>query len=302
MKTAALISLIWAGILLVTLGAIDAETYRVPQDAKDVRTALREAAYGDTVLIYPGRYKVQERVRSGVVVTSAEGPDSTILWNNRWHILELNDCDMATVISGLTFDGQACNVCLACTTGAPVIENNVIWRAWDGISLYRCNATIENNTIKGCNRGLYIDESDPEVIDNAVLHNGDGISLVSSAPVIARCTLESNGRAILIQGHSYPTIGGSLDAANLLIDNGYTVYNNGLRIEGTQFTDEREVAVATYNYWGTLCPDRGKMRGEVVFRPWTDAKRESTYENCPKGTDKEATGTGRKGTGTREPR
>jgi parallel beta-helix repeat protein len=302
MKTAALIMLTWAGVLLVTLGMIDAETYEVPQDFKDVRMALRKASYGDTVLIHPGKYKVQERVRSGVVVISAEGPDSTILWNNRWHILELNDCDMATVISGLTLDGMACNVCVVCTTGAPVIENNVIWHSWDGISLYKCNATIKNNTIRGCNRGLYIDESDPEVIDNTLINNGDGISLISSAPVIARCTLESNGRAILIQGHSYPTIGGSLDAANLLIDNGYSVYNNGLRIEGTQFTDEPEVAVATYNYWGTLCPDRGKMRGAVVFKPWTDAKRESTYENCPQGTEEKSEGTGSEGAGTRKTR
>jgi parallel beta-helix repeat protein len=296
MKNMAVILLVCAGALLATNGSLDAKTYRVPQDLKDVRMALREASYGDTVLVYPGRYKVQARVRSGVVVTSAEGPDSTVLWNNRWHILQLNDCDMATVISGLTLDGRGCNVCLACSTGAPVIEGNVIERAWDGIGLYKCNATITNNTINGCNRGLYIDLSDPEVSDNVLRHNGDAISMISSAPIIARCTFESNGRAILIQGHSYPTIGGSLVAANKLIDNGYTIYNNGLRIEATQYTDQREVAVATYNYWGTLCPDRGKMRGEVVFKPWTDEKRENTYEVCPEEEGAEGQGARERGT------
>jgi parallel beta-helix repeat protein len=265
----------------------DAETYRIPQDFEDVRMALREADYGDTVLVYPGRYKVQGRVRSGVVVTSAEGPDSTILWNNRWHILELDDCDMATVISGLTFEGRGCNISLACSTGAPVIEDNVIEQSWDGISLYRCNALIRNNTIKGCNRALYIDMSDPEVVDNVIVNNGDGFYLISSAPIIARCRIESNGRAILIRGHSYPTIGGSLSTANDIIENGYSLYNDGLRIEGTQYTDQREVAIATHNYWGSLCPDRGKMRGEVVFRPWTDEKHQEAYEECPEQEDAE---------------
>jgi hypothetical protein len=109
------------------------------------------------------------------------------------------------------------------------------------------------------------------------------MSIISSAPVIARCTFENNGRALLILGHSYPTIGGSLATANSFISNGYSVYNAGLRIEGTQYTDVREVAVVTYNYWGSLCPDDGKMRGDVVYRPWTDAEFENTFEKCPEG-------------------
>ena len=277
---AALVGGFVVAVLLVQC-SVEAKTYRVPQDIDDVRMALREASYGDTVLVSPGRYHVQARVRSGVVVTSTEGPDSTILWNRRWHILELSDCDMATKISGFTFEGKGCNVSFACTTGAPVIEGNVIRQSWDGIILYRCNALIKDNVIAGCNRGVYMDYSDPEMVGNVLRNNGDGISMISSAPIIARCTLEHNGRALLIHGHSYPTVGGSLEAANTFISNGYSVYNAGLRIEGTQYTDQREVAVVTYNYWGSLCPEDRKMRGEVVFRPWTDAEYTTTYEKCP---------------------
>jgi hypothetical protein len=281
MKTGAVLFVVLVASIVLTQCSVEAKTYLVPQDIDDVRTALREASYGDTVLVSPGRYKVQARVRSGVVLTSTDGPDSTVLWNRRWHILELDDCDMATRISGFTFDGKGCNICFACTTGAPVIEGNVIRQSWDGISLYRCNALIKDNIIAGCNRGIYMDYSDPEMVDNVLRNNGDGVSMISSAPVIARCLLEHNGRALLIHGHSYPTIGGSLSTANSFISNGYSVYNVGLRIEGTQYTDQREVAVATYNYWGSLCPDEGKMRGDVVLRPWTDAEHETTYEQCP---------------------
>jgi hypothetical protein len=261
--------------------SLEARTLSVPAEYKDVEMALREAGYGDTVLISPGRYKVQAPLGSGIVITSTDGPDSTILWNKRWHILELLDCDMATVVSGLTFDGMGCNICLACTTGAPVIEGNVIKDSWDGINMFKCNATIRKNVITGCNRGLHLDNSDPEVIENELRHNSDAISLISSAPLIARCTLDHNGRAFLILGHSYPTIGGSLSTANDILTNGYSIYNAGLRIEGTQLTDQREVAVATHNYWGSECPDEGSFRGEVVYRPWTDAGHDSLFERCP---------------------
>jgi len=280
MKTGAVLLMGFAALALLMQVSAEAKTYFVPRDIDDVRMALREASYGDTVLVSPGRYKVQAKIRSGVVLTSTDGPDSTVLWNKRWHILNLNDCDMETKISGLTFEGKGCNVCFACTTGAPVIEGNVIKQSWDGISLYRCNALIKDNVIAGCNRGVYMDYSDPEIVGNVLRNNGDGISMVSSAPVIARCVLEHNGRALLIHGHSYPTIGGSLSAANSFISNGYSVYNMGLRIEGTQYTDQREVAVAAYNYWGSLCPEEAKMRGDVVFRPWTDAEFTTTYEKC----------------------
>jgi hypothetical protein len=162
-----------------------------------------------------------------------------------------------------------------------VIEGNIIRQSWDGIGLYRCNALIKDNVIAGCNRGIQMDYSDPEIVNNVLRNNGDALSIISSAPVISRCRLENNGRALLILGHSYPTIGGSLSTANSFISNGYSVYNRGLRIEGTQYTDQREVAVAAYNYWGSLCPDDRKMRGAVVFKPWTDAGYENTYEQCP---------------------
>jgi parallel beta-helix repeat protein len=279
-------AVLFSGLVAVGLLAqcpAQAKTYLVPQDMDDVRLALRAASYGDTVLVSPGRYRVQARIRSGVVLTSTDGPDSTVLWNRRWHILELIDCDMATKISGFTLEGKGCNISFACSTGAPVIEGNIIRQSWDGISLYRCNALIKDNIISGCNRGIHMDYSDPEILSTVVQNNGDALSIISSAPVIARCRLENNGRAMLILGHSYPTIGGSLSTANSFISNGYSVYNAGLRIEGTQYTDQREVAVATYNYWGSLCPEDGKMRGEVVYRPWTDAEYETTYEKCPEG-------------------
>jgi parallel beta-helix repeat protein len=273
------LGLLVSTVLLATAGG--AKTLRVPAEYDDLVQAIREATYGDTVLVSPGKYKLQERLRSGVKLLSVEGPDSTILWNQRWYILKLIDCDLETTVSGFTFDGRGANMCIACTTGAPAIIDNVILDAWDGISLYQCNAFIKGNTISGCNRGIQLDYSDPEFLENVFLKNGDAVSMVSSAPVIARCEFTHNSRAVLILGHSYPTIGGSLATANDIMKNGYTIYNGGLRIEGTSYTNEPEVAIASYNYWGGECPEETRYRGDVVFRPWTDAKHDSLFEKCP---------------------
>jgi len=256
------------------------KTIRVPQDEPDMRMALRNAYYGDTVLVYPGKYRVQERVRSGVTVISAAGKDSTTLWNRRWHILLLNDCDMETLVSGFTFEGRGSNACVVCSSGAPVITDNIFLDSWDGLGLYRSNAFVKGNKFSGCNRGIHMDEANPEILENEIVRNPNGISLISSAPVIARNLIKSNGRGILVLGHSYPVIGGSLTTANDIISNSYDVYNEGLQIDGALFTDRREVCVASHNYWGSNCPNP-RLQNDVVIRPWTNATHDSLFDKCP---------------------
>lgn len=256
------------------------KTIKVPHDQSDLRMALRDAYYGDTVLVYPGRYNVQEKVRSGVKLISVAGKDSTTLWNRRWHILLLNDCDMETLVSGFTFEGKGSNACIVCSTGAPVIRDNIFLESWDGIGLYRSSAFVQGNRFRGCNRALHLDESNAEIVENEIARNPNGISMISSAPVIARNVIKSCGRGLLILGHSYPIIGGSLSTSNDILSNSYDVYNEGLRIEDALFTDQREVAVATHNYWGSRCP-KPRLRNDVVYRPWTNAAHDSLYEDCP---------------------
>jgi len=268
-------------VLAVLSPASQATTYSVPKDYDSVNDALWQAGYGDTVLVSPGRYPTKANLGSGVTLISTDGPDSTVLSGRRWHILLLQDCDLATKISGFTFDGRAANACIVCTTGAPVITNNVVRDSWDGLNLYKSNPLVQGNFFTGCNRGIHMDYSNPECIENDFRKNGDGLSLISSAPVIARNTFEHNGKAVLIQGHSYPTIGGSLEAANNILRNGTQIYNNGLRIDGSIFTADHEVAIATHNYWGTDCPTEKRIRGEVVFRPWVNAAHDSVLERCP---------------------
>ena len=256
------------------------KTIEVPHDEPNLRMALRDAYYGDTVLVYPGRYNVQERVRSGVTVISTAGKDSTILWNRRWHILLLNDCDMETLVSGFTFQGKGSNACIVCSTGAPVITDNIILESWDGIGLYRSNAFVKGNKFSGCNRALHLDESNAEILENEILRNPNGISLISSSPVIARNTIKSCGRGILVLGHSYPIIGGSLSTANDIISNSYDIYNEGLQIDGALFTDRREVCVATHNYWGSDCP-KPRLQNDVVITPWANAAHDTLFTECP---------------------
>jgi parallel beta-helix repeat protein len=267
--------------LAVLSPASKAKTYRVPQDYEKMNDALWKAGYGDTVLVSPGLYLTKAKVGSGVSLISTHGPDSTVLWGRRFYILMLIDCDLATTVSGFTFDGRGANACIACTTGAPVITNNVLRDSWDGINLYRSNPLVQGNVFTGCNRAIHMDSSNPEVVENDFRKNGDALSLITSGPVIAGNTFEHNGKAILIQGHSYPLIGGSLEAANDLLQNGTQIYNSGLRTEGTLYTADPEVAIATHNYWGTDCPTERRIKGEVLFRPWVNAAHDSVLERCP---------------------
>jgi len=277
-----------AFILLASL--LEAGTVRVPLDKPDLALALREARYGDTLLVYPGKYHLQARVRNGVKLISEKGPDSTILWNKRWHIVLLRDCDLETQVSGFTFDGMGCNMAVACTSGAPTITGNLIKDAWDGINLEAANALIKGNTIRGCNRGIAANNASPELIENTITKNGEGLYLVSSSPIIARCKIFNNSKGIFLAGYCYPTIGGTLTAANDIERNGYNLYNDGRRIDGTLYTDEREVAIASHNYWGSLCPARERFRGEVVFTPWVNAAHDSAYHECPKVEVPDTTG------------
>jgi parallel beta-helix repeat protein len=243
----------------------------VPADQKDLALALREARYGDTVLVYPGKYHIEARVRSGVKLLSAKGPDSTVLWNQRWFIVMLRDCDIETQVSGFTFNGKGCNIAVACTSGAPTITGNSIRDSWDGINLEKSNALVKGNTVRGCNRGITASNASPELIENTIVRNIDGIYLMSSSAIIARCKVITNTRGIYLAGYSYPTIGGRLGTANDIEQNGFNIYNEGRRIDSNLYTDQREVAVASLNYWG-----------KVVFTPWVNAAHDSTYHECPR--------------------
>ncbi|MFZ1947749.1 MAG: NosD domain-containing protein [bacterium] len=269
-------------ILMVMLASVAwAETFRVPVEDKDLTVALSQASYGDTILVFPGKYKLQARLKAGVKLMSVAGPESTTLWSKRWHVLKLNDCDLETEIRGFTFDGVGCSIAIACTLGTPTIVGNVIRGSWDGISLQRCNAFVKGNTIEGCNRGIAVEGGNPEIIENTFAKNGDDIYLFSSSAIIARCKFTSNGKALYLAGYSYPTVGGSLTAANDFLGSGYALYNDGRRVEGSLYTNEREVAVATHNYWGSLCPEKRRFLGDVVFSPWANAAHDTTYTKCP---------------------
>ena len=276
--------------LVLLASVVLAGTIRVPQDQKDLSVALREAGYGDTVLVEPGKYLLQGRVRNGVKLLSAKGPDSTVLWNKRWHIVMMRDCDLETEVSGFTFDAKGCNIAVACTSGAPTISGNVIRDAWDGINLERSNALVKGNTIRGCNRAIAANNASPEIIENTIVKNAEGLYLVTSSPIIARCSIRNNSKGIFLAGYCYPSIGGTLATANDIEANGYNLYNEGRHIDGTLYTDEREVAVASVNYWGSLCPSRDRFRGEVVFTPWVNAAHDSIYHECPPVEAADSTG------------
>ena len=173
---------------------------------------------------------------------------------------------METVVSGFTFQGRGSSACIVCSTGAPVITDNIFLESWDGIGLYGSNALFQGNTFSDCNRAIHLDESNAQRSSTeSRSRNRNGISLVSSDPVIARNVIESCGRGIFVLGHSLST-SEVLCRLRMTFWHPTDIYNEGLQIEGILFTDKREVCVATHNYWGSECP-KPRFQNDVVSGP-----------------------------------
>jgi hypothetical protein len=149
---------------------------------------------GDTVMVYPGGdppgprisgvYSITTPVKSGVILISAAGPDSTVICGQQGGVsaISLANCSATTVVEGFTirWDAQ--------TTGVP----------GGGIACYSSSGTIRNNVFRQCIAGggaaIYLQDSEVIVENNLFLDNdaaeGGGVIAVSGgAPIIRNNTL-----------------------------------------------------------------------------------------------------------------
>jgi parallel beta-helix repeat protein len=216
------------------LGAAEpgaARTLTVPADHATIQAAVQAAGAGDTVLVGPGRYRELIRMKAGVVLRSAAGPDSTILEMPGLAETPLDErllecvagVDRSTVIEGFALESLGIRgAAIWCENASPTIRGNVIHDFGWGIYLRnRSNALVENNVVKGCRSfGVMIFASSPELRGNTITDN------------------EPTG--ITIGGRrSRPVIGGRAEHANRIYDNTYAVVN-----------ESRNDIDATWNDWG----------------------------------------------------
>lgn len=219
------------GVLAVGLAErAGAATVRVPADHATIQAGVLAASPGDTVLVEPGRYRELIRMKAGVVLLSAQGPDSTIIVSPdleedalKERVLEIMEGDRSTVVEGFGFErGQAIGTAIYVEKASPTIRGNVIRDFGWAIQMRESEAAlIEDNIMADCRTfAMLIFASSPDVFRNEFRNNSP--------------------RAISISGKdSKPLIGGSPENSNRIYGNVVAIVNGS-----------RNDIDATYNDWG----------------------------------------------------
>jgi parallel beta-helix repeat protein len=194
-----------------------AHDIRVPADQPTIQQGIDAASEGTKVVVSPGVYNENIRMKSGVDVI-AEGPGTSIVGNaDVSGVVEFSDCRNATldgfeitvsapdpgVDRGIVFTGSL-------TDETAVLQNCFLYHTQYGIDVWSpATPTIQNNTLVGepDEQGIYIGNSaTAPIIRNNIItgYSFAGIHVVagtdSPTPVIAHNNLWNNDQNY----HTYP--------------------------------------------------------------------------------------------------
>ncbi len=256
-----------------------------PGSFATIGEAIQAASPGDTVLVSPGRYVEKFRMKNGVTLRAALGPDSTILVSpggaESFMVENLIECpegiDSTTVIEGFSLDPSGIpGAGIHCESSSPTIRGNVIRRFGWGIRLRNSRAIVEDNLIEET--------------------SAFGILISASSPTIRRNEIRNNRAAgIEIAGkESFPVIGGSLRDANKIYSNAYGIRNgsrNDLKVTFNDWGWETTEEMNRESYPSDIITlvdgnDFGKThrgRGKLDYRDWIKPGDLVPASNAPGG-------------------
>ncbi|MFN8176633.1 MAG: right-handed parallel beta-helix repeat-containing protein [bacterium] len=273
-------------LLLVALAAASATPVHARvwpvSDPMKLQEVVDSAAYGDTVMVAPGRYK-RVVMRSGVKILSEKGPKETLFKHSTFSLVTADGVDSLATLEGFTIDGlKAAEAGIVHAKESKItLRNCVIQGGWTGVYTEYSDLRVEGCTIRDCQFGLQLIEGGGTVTASDVELCHTGIAIISSNPRILRNTLTRNSLAIRVQDHSDPQIGGTLATANRIWNNpAGAIRNDGLaKREGIRTTQPLTLKVP-FNFWGSDCPDSSLFRGTVEWRPWVDESGKRSIEKC----------------------
>ncbi|MFH1392479.1 MAG: right-handed parallel beta-helix repeat-containing protein [bacterium] len=199
------------------------------------------------------------------------------------------ECSPANpIIQGNTIIGNSTGVhCY--DYASPTIDNNSIIDNGDyGIFCEGSESSlvISGNNITGNGQGVRCRLTSPNIYDNVIIDNGDGIRCVdSSNPAIKNNIISDNGRAGVACDGSAPWASSPAIRNNIISNNGHygvscsgdsspdlgngynAIYGSGdYDIENTtQYT-----VIAEYNWWGQAPPFPSQFYGKVDYDPWLE--------------------------------
>ena len=160
--------------------------------------------------------------------------------------------------------------------GTPVVRGNEIYVCHEGIGVGFVSPTrsprIEGNVIYECNYGIWARNCSPYIVSNTITHNDiagvhfEGYSTSLMERNVITYNAEYGVEAIMDYIYDSPCLNCSWvpESANDVYGNGwYEVY----------YEEQTGLGLfeATYNYWGTLCPDPSRFFGNVSISIWVDS-------------------------------
>ncbi len=176
---------------------------KVPQQYKTIQAAIDAANSGDAILVAPGTYKENIKLREGITLQGAGAAVTTIDGGGEGNVAE---GATGSVIEGFTImnsgkvgrSGDVMDVGISAKHSPMTIANCRIVGNNAGISTYYSPSNIVNNIIAGNKAfGINILYSDSQVKNNLIYNNGSyGIYNSYSGPEIINNTITDNMEGI----------------------------------------------------------------------------------------------------------
>ena len=227
------------------------KTIIVPNEFPTITLGLKNAEYGDTVLVKPGLYKENIVLVEGVVL-KGEDKTTTIIDGRRKGPVVIG-ADNA-VIEGFTIrNGYIAGI--MCKNTGPVIKNNIIVdNKGSGILAVLVLPEIKNNIIYDNTwSGIFCEGAkslDTKIEHNVIINNGySGIHLENGSNVI----ISSN---IIMGNDEYAIYADESSSKSRIIYN--DIYNNYLYVTENIFLDKTNISVdpkfidpSNWNYFVT---------------------------------------------------
>jgi hypothetical protein len=197
---------------------------------KTIQGAIDAARDGEMVIVMPGTYRENVRLRDNNITVQSSDPDDNSVVNST--IIRGKEYDTPTIIIA---EGSQSTLAGFTILAGPLPPNGIYCSAWAGIVYIReSSASILKNHISGHIRGIQLIESDALIMGNTIQNNagaepGAGIYINSYAvaPEIVGNTFINNsapyGAAIYVDayvGGNKPAVTGATSIRkNLFRDN-----------------------------------------------------------------------------------
>lgn len=192
----------------------------VPAEYKAIQPAVNSAKPGDTVLVGPGKYKGNIKLKEAIILQGA-GADSTVIeGDGNSSVIE---GAKGAVVEGFTITGSGkkgtigvtMDAGIICNNAPMTIANNRITGNNSGLNLYYSPSNVINNEISGSavygiylaysdslvsnnvitgskSHGIYNSYSNPEIINNTIASNFTGIFSEVSRVVVKNNVITNN--------------------------------------------------------------------------------------------------------------